>query len=106
MDAVPGKSLLYLLLTVGFQLFFMSFHVEHDIERRFPYFFFSYVLPVLLLIVTVWQWCTLHVFKQRAWMAENPAQIGRDMLNWYVRFKGWLTEKRTLRLPLSRKECA
>uniref|UniRef100_UPI0040575843 hypothetical protein n=1 Tax=Candidatus Electrothrix sp. TaxID=2170559 RepID=UPI0040575843 len=100
------KSILFLLLTAGLQYISLQFHAILGAERGVPYLFFSYILPVLFLIIAVCQWRKIGAFKRRAWMAENPARFSPDLIDCYVRFKGRIVEEQTHLLPLSNKECA
>lgn len=100
------RSIFFLLLTGGLQ--YVGLRVKgwpgaSDLTAW--RIVFVYVLPVLLLAVSYWQWRKIGAFKKRAWMAENPAQFSPDLIDCYVRFKGRIAHERPCRLPLSDSDC-
>lgn len=97
------RSIFFLLLTGGLQ--YVGLRVQGWPGSSDLRIVFVYVLPVLLLAVSYWQWRKIGAFKKRAWMAENPAQFSPDLIDCYVRFKGKVAEEQACRLPLSDNDC-
>jgi ribosomal protein S18 len=96
------RTISYLLLTAGLQVYFFDWLDYSD----YATFHIAIVLAFFLLILACWQHNKIAKYKKRAWMAENPADFRPELIDCYVSFTGKIAAERVHRLPFSSSECA